>query len=407
MSILIKGAIVVTQDEGRSVLKGDVYIEEERIAEIAGRINVGADYKIDANGKILMPGLINTHTHVGMSSLRGYVDEMSLDEFLEKTFAFDKGREDAHLYKDSVVSIREMLQTGTTSFLDLYYGEEVIARAAAKLGSRAFLAWAILDKEYTTQKGVPLENAERFIRKFIGRNPLLNPEVGLQGVYVCSAETMRKAKELAERYDRIITMHLAESKREVEESRKKRGKDPIRYLEEIGFLGRRLIAAHAVHADNADIALLAGNGVTVSHNPVSNMKLGNGIAPIYEMLRAGVNITLGTDSAASNNNLDMFQSMKFASLLQKGANSNPGIATAQQVLDFATVNAAKALGMQDKIGSIKEGMLADVVLLNPSPNGLPLSRANAVANIVYAMEGLNVEMSIVNGKIVVDKTIEK
>ncbi|MEM0124381.1 MAG: amidohydrolase family protein, partial [Candidatus Micrarchaeaceae archaeon] len=318
MSILIKGAIVVTQDEGRSVLKGDVYIEEERIAEIAGRINVGADYKIDANGKILMPGLINTHTHVGMSSLRGYVDEMSLDEFLEKTFAFDKGREDAHLYKDSVVSIREMLQTGTTSFLDLYYGEEVIARAAAKLGSRAFLAWAILDKEYTTQKGVPLENAERFIRKFIGRNPLLNPEVGLQGVYVCSAETMRKAKELAERYDRIITMHLAESKREVEESRKKRGKDPIRYLEEIGFLGRRLIAAHAVHADNADIALLAGNGVTVSHNPVSNMKLGNGIAPIYEMLRAGVNITLGTDSAASNNNLDMFQSMKFASLLQKG-----------------------------------------------------------------------------------------
>ncbi|MEM3754025.1 MAG: amidohydrolase family protein, partial [Candidatus Micrarchaeaceae archaeon] len=294
-----------------------------------------------------------------------------------------------------------------TSFLDLYYGEEVIARAAAKLGARAFLAWAILDKEYTTQKGVPLENAERFIRKFIGRNPLLNPEVGLQGIYVCSAETMRKAKELAERYDRIITMHLAESKREVEESRKKRGKDPIRYLEEIGFLGRRLIAAHAVHADNADISLLAGNGVTVSHNPVSNMKLGNGIAPIYEMLRAGVNITLGTDSAASNNNLDMFQSMKFASLLQKGANSNPGIATAQQVLDFATVNAAKALGMQDKIGSIKEGMLADVVLLNPSPNGLPLSRANAVANIVYAMEGLNVEMSIVNGKIVVDKTIGK
>ncbi|MEM0148985.1 MAG: amidohydrolase family protein [Candidatus Micrarchaeaceae archaeon] len=406
-SMLIKGAIVVTQNAERSIINGDVYIEDNRIGEIASHINVGADYEIDASGKILMPGLINTHTHVGMSSMRGYADDISLDRFLDKTFAFDKGRSYASIYGDSLISIQEMLETGTTSFLDLYYGEDTIAKAAERLGARAFLAWVVLDKEYTTQKGTPLANAEHFVRKFAGKDGLISPEVGLQGIYVCSDETLLSAMELAERYGRIITMHLAETVREVEASKKKHGKGPIEYLDSIGFLNWRLIAAHVVHAYENDIMLLARRGVTVSHNPASNMKLGNGIAPVYKMLKAGINVTIGTDSVASNNSLDMFQSIKLAALLQKGATRDPSALTAQQALDLATVNAAKALGVDDKIGSIEEGKLADLVLLDPRPNGLPLSRENAVSNIVYALEGLNVEMSIINGKIVFDKNKRK
>ncbi len=400
MGILIKNALVVSQDRKRSVRYNDVLIEGNVIAEVSKKIRVSTDRVIDGTGKLLMPGLVNTHTHVAMGRMRGLVDDVPLGEFLSRTSRLDSKQTGKTIRRGAELGINEMIRTGTTTFVDLYYSEDIIASAAAKSGMRAFLSWVALDKKYTTQKGDPLENAERFIRNFRNKTGLVVPGIGLQGVYVCGRDTILKAKEIAEKYDCIVPMHVSESISEISECKKRTGATPISYLEKIGALHEKLIAVHAVYASQSDIRKLRSNNVSVSHNPTSNMKLGNGFAaPVTEMAEGGINVSLGTDSVASNNGLDMFGEMKAAALLQKAKTSDPTALTAQQSLDMATLNGAKAIGMAGRLGSIQEGMLADVVLLDPAPNGLPLTPGNAVSNIVYALNGLNACATIINGKI--------
>ncbi len=401
MSILVRNAWLVTQNEKREIIKGDIYLEDGLIADM-GKVNVEADHIIDGKNKIVIPGLINTHTHVAMTDMRGIADDVDLEDFLSIVWKEEAKRNREDIYRGARLGIEEMLRTGTTTFLDMYSDEDVIARAVKEMGIRGYLGWAVVDEEITTQEGNPLKNAEKFIRDF-REEELITPLIAPHAVYTCNEDTLMGAKEIAEKYDTLITIHISETRKEVYEHRKKTGMRPVEWLEKIGFLNDRIIAAHLVWLTLNEIKILAKREVKASHNPISNMKLANGGAmPLPEMIQNDVLITLGTDSAVSNNNLDMFEVMKFAALLHKNERWNASITNAQSVLDFATIDAAKALGLN--AGSLEVGKLADIVILDPKPNGLPLKKDTIVSNIVYALNGLNVKMTIVNGRVVYPKT---
>ena len=280
MSILIKNGLIITQNIDRNVSYGDIYIEDKFISEIGKNISIEADYKIDASNKIVMPGLINTHAHVGMGLFRGFIEDLNLDDFLKKTFEMDEKRTDDHIYFSSLLSIYEMIRTGTTSFLDLYYSEDIIARAAEEAGIRAFLSWVTLDEQFTTQKGSPLKNAENFITSHKNKERIY-PSVGFQGVYVCSDETLLRGKEIAEKYGTIRHMHLSETRKEVYDYLKSKGKRPVEHLYEIGFLNENLIAAHTVWVTMREIKQLAEKNVNISHNPAFQYEGGQAIAEIW------------------------------------------------------------------------------------------------------------------------------
>jgi len=402
MDILIKDGFVVTQNRNREIIKGDVLIQENFITAVGKEIKENAEIVIDAKNKIVIPGLINTHTHVGMGLFRGMVEDVSLETFLDKTFSLDAKRTDEDIYLSSFLSMIEMLRTGTTSFFDLYYSEDIIAKAAIDTGIRAFLAWVTLDKEFTTQKGDPLNNAENFILNFMNRERIY-PSIGFQGVYVCSDETFLKGYEIAKKYGALMHMHLSETRKEVYDHVKKKNKRPVEYLYDLGILNEKMVAAHTVWLTQREIKMLAEKNVNVSHNPVSNMKLGTGgAAPVPEMVGYGINVTLGTDSVVSNNNLDLFNVMKVTGLMHKNEKWDASILNAQEIFDMATINGAKALGMKNFLGSIEEGKLADIVIIDPFPTGLPLKRENIIPNLVYSIEGFNVNDVIVDGKILIN-----
>ncbi len=397
MSILIKDSLIVTQNEKREIKRGDIYVENNIISEI-GKVNVEAEYKFEGKNIAVMPGLINTHNHVPMTFMRGIADDVDLFEFLERVWKVEEGMTKDDIYRGSIMGIEEMLRTGTTTFVDMYSYEDEVAKAVKEKGIRGFLGWAVVDEELTTQGGTPVRNAEEFIKEYRG-DELVTPLIAPHAVYTCGEETLLKAKDVADRYNTLMTIHISETRKEVYDHRKKTGMRPVEWLDKIGFLSNRVIGAHMVWLTLREIKLLSERGVSASHNPTSNMKLGNGGSmPLVEMLQNGMNITLGTDSVVSNNNLDMFEVMKFAALLHKNERWDPKATNAQMILDFATINAAKALGLN--AGCVEEGKLADLVIIDGNePNAKPFKKDNLVSNIVYSLNGLNVAATIVDGKI--------
>ena len=397
-TILIRNGLIITQDDDRRILKGDMLIEGKRISKI-GKIKGSADIEIDASGKAVLPGFINTHTHVAMAHLKGLLDDIPLETFLERTFSLDSNRSEKGIYNASMLGMAEMIDSGITSFHDLYYSEDIIAKAASKLGIRAFLAWVTLDEEYTTQKGSPLKNAESFIRKKHG--DLVTPSVGIQGIYVASDETYNGASDIARKYDTTIHTHLSETRKEVYDfATGHNGQRPVEHLSSIGFLDSRLIAAHSAFVTMREVRQLAKANVKVSWNSISNCKLGTGgMPPVPEMLDHGITISLGTDSNGSNNSLNMFEMMKFSSLLVKSARWNPAVINAQKMLDMATRDAASSLHRND-IGVLKEGNLADVIMIDLNQSNLiPANADNIVQGLVYSANPSNVDTVIVNGSI--------
>ncbi|MCL4451629.1 MAG: amidohydrolase family protein [Candidatus Thermoplasmatota archaeon] len=397
-TILIRNALIVTQDESRRILKGDMLIEGNRISKI-GEVSDSADTVINAGGNAVLPGFINTHAHVAMAHLKGLLDDISLENFLEKTFLLDANRSDKGIYNSAMLGMAEMIDSGITSFHDLYYSEDIIARAASRFGIRAFLAWNTLDDEFTTQSGSPLKNAESFIRKKHG--DLVTPSVGVQGIYVASDETYRGASEIARKYDTTIHTHLSETRKEVYDyAAAHNGQRPVEHLLEIGFLDDRLIAAHSSFVTMREVRQLAKANVKVSWNSISNCKLGTGgMPPVPEMLDHGITVSLGTDSNGSNNSLNMLEMMKFSSLLVKNARWNPAVMNAQKILDMATRDAASSLRRTD-IGVLKEGNLADLIMIDlKQANLIPAGPDNIVQGIVYSANPANVDTVIVNGKI--------
>ncbi|HTP56270.1 MAG TPA: amidohydrolase [Thermoplasmata archaeon] len=400
--IVVRDALLVTQDPARRVVRGDLRVEDGTFSHVGpGAPRDGAE-EIDGHRFAAVPGFVNVHTHVAMSVLRGIADDRELAGFLETLFRVDALREEADVEAAARAGIAEMLLGGTTSFLDLYYFEDGVARAADALGIRAFLGWAVLDADKTTQHGRPLDNARGFIERW-NTHPLVTPLVAPQGVYVCDRETWLGARELAERTTGLCHFHLSETRREVHEHEAKTGQRPVDWLEEIGFLGPGMVAAHTVWITGGEIRTLAERHVGIAHCPSSNLKLASGgVAPIVELREAGAVVGLGTDSVASNNSLSMFREMHLAGLVHKNQRWDAGVLPAQQLLDFATIDGARLLGRADRIGSLEVGKQADFSLLRlDHPTLLPARPEAIVSHLAYSAEPEAVDSVFVAGRPVV------
>jgi 5-methylthioadenosine/S-adenosylhomocysteine deaminase len=400
---VFRGALLVTQDPARRVLVGDLRVDGGRITHVGpGAPTEGAEV-VEAAGRAIVPGFVNLHAHVAMHPLRGLADDRDLAGFLETLFAVDARRTERDVEAGARAGVAEMLLGGTTSFLDLYYFEDAVARAVDALGIRGFLGWAVLDAHLTTQKGVPLDNARTFIERWLGR-PRVTPLAAPQGVYVCGKETWLGARELASRTQTLLHYHLSETRREVHEHERTTGRRPADWLGEIGFLGPGQVAAHAVWLTGGEIDLLGRQGVAVAHCASSNLKLASGgVAPVVELRAAGVPVGLGTDSVASNNSLSMLREMHLAGLVQKNHKWDASVLPAQTLLDLATIEGARALGREQEIGSLEVGKKADFSLVRLDHPTLAPARPEAiVSHLAYSASEEAIDSVYVDGLPVVE-----
>ncbi len=379
---------------GDDPFMGSVGVDGNRIVYVGAEVS-DAERVIDAGGKVLMPGLVNTHGHVAMTLLRGYADDLPLMTWLEDhVWPFEAKMTGDDVARGTALGIEEMLLGGTTSFVDMYGFEERVAEEADRLGIRALLGAGVLDAS--------IERYEETLRRLLvaAATDRVRAAAGPHAPYTCNPDTLKRVKELAEKYDLPLVVHLSETEDEVRMIRERYGKTSTEYLDELGLLGPRTIAAHCVHLTDGDIAILKERGVHVSHNAQSNMKLASGVARVTELLRQGVNVSLGTDGACSNNDLDMWEEMRAASYLQKVTERDPRVLPAYETLRMATVYGAKALGYND-LGFISEGALADFILVNvDTPHMQPIH--NIVSNLVYSGKASDVDTVVVDGKILVE-----
>ncbi len=400
--LLVTDALVVTQDPQRRVVRADVRVDAGRFSHVGPRAPREGATVVDGHGFALVPGFVNSHGHVAMTPLRGIADDRDLAGFLETLFAVDAHRTEADVEAGARAGIAEMLLGGTTSFLDLYYFEDAVARAAEGLGIRGFLGWAVLDPELTTQRGRPLDNAAGFLDRWTG-HPRISPVVAPQGVYVCGRETWLGARALAERHRTFCHFHLSETRREVHEHVAKTGRRPADWLAEIGFLAPGMVAAHAVWLTGQEIDRLARAGVGIAHCASSNLKLASGgVAPIVELRAAGARVGLGTDSVASNNSLSMLREMHLAGLAQKNHRWDAAALPAQTLLDLATIEGAAVLGRSGDLGSIEVGKQADFSLVRlDHPTLVPARPEAIVSHLAYAASDEAIDSVYVRGEPVV------
>ncbi len=399
---VLTDALLVTQDAGRRVLRGDLRIEDGRFTHVGPDAPREGAEVLDGRRFAAVPGFVNAHTHVAMAPLRGIADDRDLSGFLETLFAVDARRTEDDVEAGARAGVAEMLLSGTTSFLDLYYAEDRVARAVDDLGARGFLGWAVLDPERTTQKGAPLDNARGFLERWRD-HPRVTPLVAPQGVYVCNRETWLGAKQLAARYGTLVHFHLSETRSEVHEHERATGARPVRWLEEIGFFGPGMVAAHAVWLTGEEIGILGRRRVGIAHCPSSNLKLASGgVAPIVELAAAGAPVALGTDSVASNNALSMLREMHVAGLVQKNQRWDASVLGAQALLDLATLGGARALGRESEIGSLEVGKRADLSLFRLGhPTLLPARPEAIVSHLAYAATEEAIDSVFVDGRPVV------
>ena len=400
--LVIANALLVTQDAARRVVRGDLRVEDGRFTHVGPDAPREGAAVVDGHTFAAVPGFINTHTHVAMAPLRGVADDRDLAGFLETLFAVDARRTEGDVEAGARAGIAEMLLSGTTSFLDLYYFEDAVARAVDSLGIRGFLGWAVLDPELTTQKGRPLDNAAAFIGRWKA-HPRVTPLPAPQGVYVCGRETWLGARELAESAGTFCHFHLSETRREVHEHEAKTGARPAVWLERIGFLGVPSVAAHAVWLTGEEIALLGRRAVGVAHCPSSNLKLASGgVAPVVELRAAGTTVGLGTDSVASNNSLSMLREMHVAGLVQKNQRWDASVLPAQELLDLATIEGARMLGRGYDLGSLEVGKRADFSLVRlDHPTLVPARPEAIVSHLAYSASEEAIDSVYVDGQPVV------
>ncbi len=401
--LLVTNGLLVTQDPQRRVLRGDLRIEHGRITHVGPNAPREGAAVIDGHGFAVVPGFVNVHAHVAMAPLRGVADDRDLAGFLETLFAVDARRTERDVEAGARAGIAEMLLAGTTSFLDLYYFEDAVARAVESLGIRGFLGWAVLDPELTTQKGAPLDNARQFIGRWKG-HARVTPVVAPQGVYVCNRETWLGARELADREGTFCHFHLSETRREVHEHETKTGARPALWLDQIGFFqGGRSVAAHAVWLTGQEITLLAQRNVGIAHCPSSNAKLASGgVAPIVELRAAGASVGLGTDSVASNNSLSMLREMHTAGLFHKNQRWDASLLRAQELLDLATIEAARVIGRDGELGSLEVGKRADFSLVRlDHPTLVPARPEAIVSHLAYSASDEAIDSVYIAGEPVV------
>ena len=406
VAVIVTNGIVVTMNQTRQVIQnGAVVIDGSDIVAIGPAADVTNRFRarqtIDAAGQIVLPGLINTHTHAPMVLYRGLADDLALAEWLDKYIfpAEAKTVSPAFVRAGTRLAALEMIQSGTTTYADMYYFEEEIARETKAAGLRGVLGQTVIQFPVADAKtpSAALARAEAFITAFRD-DPLITPAVAPHAIYTLDAASLRAARDLSRRYSVPTLIHLAETATEVETANVQFKLSPTRYLDSLGFLGPGVLVAHGVWIPEADITLLKMRGVGVSHNPESNMKLASGTAPVPAYLRADVAIGLGTDGAASNNDLDMFEAMRMASLLHKLQSQDPRAVSAKTALEMATIRGARALGMESRIGSLEPGKRADLILVDVS-GARQTPMYDPVSHLVYVSHGDDVRTTIVNGRI--------
>ena len=408
MNILINNGIILpmnASNEDKPYFNGYVGIEGERIAFVSSNPDEAKAFlakhkddctQIDASGKVVMPGLINTHTHVAMALLRGISDDVPLMEWLEQHIWPIEGKMGyQEVYDGARLGILEMLMGGTTTFVDMYPYEEAIAEAAESAGIRAVVSPCPMDFRMEH-----FENDWRQVRKRFTGSPLVTMWMGPHAVYTLSGEHLQRSISLSKELGVGSHVHLAETQTEQDNCMAQHGMSPTEYLEKEGLFSTKTLAAHCVVMSDHDIEILARHGVSVAHNPQSNMKLASGIAPVKKMLDAGINVAIGTDGASSNNDLDMWEEMRTASLLQKVATMDPCAIPAYTALQMATVNGAKAIGREGKLGVLAAGTFADILLVDIEKAHM-YPHTNLISELVYSTHAADVDTVIVNGKIVV------
>ncbi|MBU2700361.1 5-methylthioadenosine/S-adenosylhomocysteine deaminase [Sporomusaceae bacterium BoRhaA] len=398
--ILIKQAEVL--DSQGLICPADIAIDQGKIVGIGNYEFWSANKVIDGKDKLAIPGFINTHTHAAMTLFRSYADDMLLMDWLEnKIWPAEDKLTPADVYWGTMLAIVEMIQSGTTTFSDMYFHMDEVARAVEESGIRGVLARGMAGVAPNGEQA--LKDSEDFFNnwnhKASGRITVM---LGPHAPYTCPPAYLKKVVALADKLNAPIHIHLSETQGEVADCLKEYGLSPIALMEQVGILDHPVLAAHCVHVSDADIALMKAHSVKVAHNPGSNMKLASGIAPVPKLLEQGIVVGLGTDGTASNNNLDMIEEMRLAALLHKTSSLDPLVIPAKQAVNMATEQGAKCLGLEKVIGTLKEGYEADVVLLDMhKPNWYP--RHDRLSLLTYAASAGDVDTVIVQGKILMYK----
>jgi 5-methylthioadenosine/S-adenosylhomocysteine deaminase len=407
VDLIVLNGTVVTMDGGRRVLPdAGIAIERGRIVAIGSSRDIirtySAPQRVDAAGKIIVPGLINGHTHIPMTLFRGLADDLDLQEWLTKYIfpAEAKNVTEEFVRVGTRLGLAEMIRGGTTTYCDMYYFEDAIADETSKAGVRGVLGETVIDFPVADNKtnAEAMAYVERFVQKWKGHE-LIVPAIAPHAPYTVSEEHLKAIRAFSDRTGAPIVTHISETKREVDDSIKAKGASPVDYLARIGFLNERVIAAHMVWPSNGEIEVLKRAGVGVVHNPQSNMKLASGVAPVPKMMAAGLRVGLGTDGAASNNDLSMWEEMDTTAKLHKVFSGDPKVMSAEEAFALATIGSARSLHLEKEIGSIEKGKRADLVIVNrDSLNQIPLY--NVYSDLVYATKASDVETVIINGRIV-------
>jgi 5-methylthioadenosine/S-adenosylhomocysteine deaminase len=400
--IITGGRILVLNEKKSHIRAGIVAIDGENIVAVGEKTKLENRYIgreiIDASGCLIMPGLINCHNHAAMTCFRGIADGLELTNWLNFPAESENVKEEL-IYWGSMLACAEMIKSGTTTFCDMYIFEDETAKAAKKAGMRCLLGEALFDfpsPNFQTSGGV--DYTRMLIEKWAG-DPLVNIVVEPHSLYTCSIDLLKDAKAIADRYNIPYATHLLKDRGEREQLFRKFGGSPVAFLKDIGYLTERFIAFHCVSMDEEEMKLFAEHGCKVVHNPGTNMKLASGIAPVPDMLNAGVTVGLGTDGCASNNNLDMFAEMDMAAKLHKVHRLDPTVMDAGTVVRMATCEGAKALGMEDTFGNLEPGMKADIAIINLNkPHLTPIY--NEFSHLVYTVNGGDVDTVLINGKVV-------
>jgi 5-methylthioadenosine/S-adenosylhomocysteine deaminase len=409
VDIVISGGVVLTVDDLDTVLSpGSIAVQKNKIVAVGSCEEIDQHYagltRIDASNRLVMPGLVNGHTHAAMTCFRGIADDLTLMDWLNN-YIFPAEARNVNpelVYRGSLLACAEMIKSGTTTFCDMYIFEDETARAAKEAGMRCLVGEVLFDfpspNFQTPSEG--LAYTEMLLKKW-AHDPLVGIIVQPHSLYTCSPGLLKDAKRLADRYGAPMGTHFLENMAESLELKEKLGQKAVTFLKNKGILDDRFIAFHAVCLDDEDLQVLAGYGCKVIHNPESNMKLASGIAPVQAMLSRGITVGLGTDGCASNNNLDMFQEMDSAAKLGKIAKLDPTAMPAKEVIRMATIGSARALGVDKMTGSLEAGKQADIVLIDlQQPHLTPLY--NPCSHVVYTVGGADVETVMIAGRIVME-----
>ncbi|MBW7473402.1 amidohydrolase [Paenibacillus oenotherae] len=401
----IENGTFVTMDESRPVVKGHMVIEQGQITYIGeqapGPLAEGAE-RVDGKGLVFMPGLINTHGHAAMSLLRGYSDDQSLQLWLEeKMWPMEAKFTDDDVRWGTSLAVAEMLKSGTTTFVDMYDRMHIVAEVVEQSGIRGLLTRGVIGLCPPEVQDAKLAEAKQFVTDWNGKadgriTTMLSPHAP----YTCPPDYIARIVEAAHELNVPLHTHMSESAAEVQQNVNDYGCRPVEHLDKLGFFSRPALLAHAVHLTDDEIALLAERGAAISHNPASNLKLASGVARVPELLKAGVTVSLGTDSAASNNNLDLFDEIRLAALIHKGVSGDPTAVPAWEALKLATVGGARAIWREEQYGMLKEGMKADFIAIDAEqPHFYP--QTEIVSHLVYSGSGRDVKHVWIDGRQVV------